>query len=162
MDFGYRQRPQPLTHDHPKRTGSRSPAKHAHPPRLPGSGVCLVSEPLPRRLPRYAQGDGDLVPRPAVRPGDLNAFPQPGFVGAHCLGDHRDPAEVVGVVHGRGHRVEVVGQPLEPVDGPFDFIVCVSQCDHLSSEDSLELRTQRHRVDDDRIISLEVENTELQ
>ncbi len=142
----------PLTDGGPAARGST--AEHAQPPRVPGSGVCLVSEPLPRRLPRYAQGYGDLVPRPAVRPGDFNAFPQPGFVGAHLLGDRSDLAEVVGVVHGRGRWVEVVCQLLEPAGGPIDLIVCVSHGDHHSSKDPVERRSQWHRVDDDRIISL--------
>jgi len=93
--------------------------------------VRLAGEPLPGRLPGYAEGNGDLVPRSATCSRNLDGFPEPGLVGAYCLGHRSDLPEVVGVVNLRGRWIESVGQPLEPAGGLLDVIVCVSPGDHL-------------------------------
>lgn len=102
------------------------------------SGWRSVREALSGSLPGNTQGDGNLVPRPTLVPGGFDGFPEPAFVRAHGLSGRCDPPEILGVLNLDRRWVELIGQLLEPVGGPFDLVIRVSQSAHLLIQETGE------------------------
>ena len=60
------------------------------------------------------------------------------------------------------HRIELVGELLKPVRCLVDLIICVSHHVAFLLEQPVELLSQRHGMDDDRVVPIEIQDADLQ
>ena len=90
------------------------------------SSADLICEPVPGRLPGHAESHGDPVPAPPA--GTRGRYPlgDQSLVAADLVGGLGDRAQVGQILHLRGGRVELAGQPLKAAGGILDLSVRVS------------------------------------
>lgn len=93
---------------------------------LRSSALFQHPEPLAGRLAGHSEGDGDVIPRSAVRPGGLHSFSEPSLVCSRGLRRGGDRLEVFDVVRLGGRRVELVGELLKALCRSLNLVVCVS------------------------------------
>ena len=96
-------------------------------------------------------------------PCDFDGLTKSYLICAHRLREGCDRLQVLGALDlGRGW-VELVGHLLEPARSRLDLVVCV--CPIVitsSSKEPVELRSQLHGVQEDRVVPGDVEDADLQ